>query len=638
MNLNHNKVYDIHDYIIADKELTEQGLPSGYTTGLINLDKLFRLDKGRVAVVTGVPSYGKSTFVNFLCARYNIKHGFKTLFYSAETTLKQHIYTCRQIFQNNNPDFKFYIAHNFVLYNVDESYNIDTLTEESANQYAQNPFDVMVIDSYSTLEYSRPNNMSETEYISYVMDKLVRFARTYNIIVILVAHTRKMDIDKVNGGYEEPTPYDISGSAHFFNKADFCLTVHRVWENGMPTNLTKITANKVKTANYGAIGTAYLGFDPDFASYCDVDLSQPKQAYANEFDLITNAYQAGVDPINVIYGNGQIPSSPKIEIKPLNFTYTIESPKRLDYLETELNYFPNIADTTPQTIKFKDLITLQNKEDIKEKIEAVRKETDKKKQSELKAKLLPCVAFNARFGGTRAKDNISEYTNLLYVDIDYKDNTQIMPKVPDILKRIDNVLFYQRSAGGKGYMAIMPTDNIKDASDFLSVWRAAEAEFRNMGIIIDTATKDASRVTFVSHDTDYYINPNAIPFRERYKEVPAKESPKPNKPKYHTSYTAHPTTDNETLIKQYINEVNVRHLDMCSDYEAYRNVGIACLQEFGYDKAKEYFPQLCQYNSTYDYDTTLSDLAKWHTYEGNYTCNFGTLKHYFDKAITPTTN
>ena len=374
-----------------------------------------------------------------------------------------------------------------------------------------------------------------------------------------------------------------------------------------------------------------------------MDLSQPKQAYANEFDLITNAYQAGVDPINVIYGNGQIPLSPKIEIPPLNFTYTIEEAKQPDYMETPINYFDNIANTTPQTIKFKDLITLQANEETKEKIEAVRKETDKRKQSELKAKLLPCVAFNARFGGTRAKDNISEYTNLLYVDIDYKDNTQIMPKVPDILKRIDNVLFYQRSAGGKGYMAIMPTDNIKDASDFLSVWRAAEAEFRNMGIIIDTATKDASRVTFISSDTDYYINLNAIPFKERYKETP-KESSKPSqsqradKPKYQTTYTTHPTTDNEALLKQYINEVNGRHLDMCSDYEAYRNVGIAILNEFGYDKAKEYFPQLCQYNSTYDYDTTLSDLAKWHTYEGNYTCNFGTLKHYFDKAITPTTN
>lgn len=643
MNLNYNKIYDIYDYINAYKELTEQGLPSGYTTGLNNLDKLIRLDKGRVAVVTGVPSYGKSTFVNFLCARLNIIHGFRTLFYSAETNLMQHADTFYKIFQKQQDNnFVRYIAENFMLYDVDDSYNIDTLVSESGNIYTTNPYDIMVVDSYTTLSYSRPANMNETEYISYVMDKLVRFARTYNILVILIAHPRKMEKDNINGGYEEPSPYDINGSANFFNKADFCLTVHRVWENGKPTNLTKVTASKVKTANYGQIGTAYLGFDENFRSYCDVDLSQPKQAHTNEFDLISNAYQAGIDPINVVFGNERT-TSPKVEIKPLNFTYTISDNASPNYMETELNYFPNIADTTPQTIKFKDLLQMQTNEETKGKVERIRKIEDKKEQSELKAKLLPCVAFNARFGGTRNKGNISEYTNLIYIDIDYKDNVNIMPKVPDILKRIDNILLYQRSAGGKGYMAVMPTDTITDTSDFLSLWRAAEKEFRKLGITIDTATKDASRVTFISHDTDYYINPNATPFKERYKETP-EESPKPSqradKPQYHTAYTHTPTTaiSNEALLKQYINEVNARHLDLCPDYESYRNVGVAILKEFGYDKAKEYFPQLCEYNDTYDYDTTLADLDKWHTYEGNYTCNFGTIKHHFDQAMTTTKN
>ena len=59
---------------------------------------------------------------------------------------------------------------------------------------------------------------------------------------------------------------------------------------------------------------------------------------------------------------------------------------------------------------------------------------------------------------------------------------------------------------------------------------------------------------------------------------------------------------------------------------------------FSNNKAKEYFPQLCEYNDTYGYDTTLADLDKWHTYEGNYTCNFGTIKHYFDQAMTTTKN
>ena len=88
MNLNQDDFYTGQELVNIYRNILEHGLPNGYTTGLNNLDKLFRLDKGRVAVVTGVPSYGKSTFVNFLCARYNIEHGLKTVIYTPETSGK----------------------------------------------------------------------------------------------------------------------------------------------------------------------------------------------------------------------------------------------------------------------------------------------------------------------------------------------------------------------------------------------------------------------------------------------------------------------------------------------------------------------------------------------------------------------
>ena len=78
---------------------------------------------------------------------------------------------------------------------------------------------------------------------------IFHFARTYNIIVILVAHTRKMDIDKVNGGYEEPTPYDISGSAHFFNKADSGIALWR--DRKKKTNIVQVHVQKIKNKYIG---------------------------------------------------------------------------------------------------------------------------------------------------------------------------------------------------------------------------------------------------------------------------------------------------------------------------------------------------------------------------------------------------
>ena len=43
-------------------DLTKTGLPQGLYTGVHNLDNIFRLDKGRVVTITGVPNYGKSEF------------------------------------------------------------------------------------------------------------------------------------------------------------------------------------------------------------------------------------------------------------------------------------------------------------------------------------------------------------------------------------------------------------------------------------------------------------------------------------------------------------------------------------------------------------------------------------------------
>ena len=628
MNFNNNKIYTASDYINAYAKLKENKLPFGYTTGIKGLDKLCRLDKGRLTIVTGVPSSGKSTFVNYLCAAYNIKHGFKTLFYSAETNLTLHLNTFYKIFQKQDDErFVQYIAENFILFNENQSFNTDALLEAAEKQYENTPFDVFVIDNYATLSYSRPNNMTETEYISCVLDKLTRFARKCNVVVILIAHPRKMS-KAMEGGYEEPTPYDICGSANFFNKADFCLTVHRIWENKRPVNVTKIIANKVKTSNYGAVGSVYLGFSADTESYGDI-------------------YYAPDDKEFVCKGENYT-----VEIPPLNFEYTVASDKQPQFFETKLNCFKSISDTTPHSISFKDLKKLQDK--YADMVKEIRQEEDEDKQKQLKSELLPCIAFNVRFNGNRCKDNINEYTNLLYIDIDYKDNEpHIMESLPQTLSRIDNILFFQRSARGKGYMAVMPTDKVKDEQDFLAVWKAAEADFRKLGIVIDNNTKDASRVTFISYDEHSYINQYAIPYTRRYTDTKEMKSAKEDKQRTAmttktgntvssinkdnteavTDSNTSSTANNEQTLKAYIDFVNQNKVDFCKDYKDYFDVGIACLKEFGLNKTKEYFPQLCQYSPKYDYETTLADIDKWYAaYDGEYKCNFATVAYHFQQC------
>ena len=608
MNFNENKIYSASDYINAYAKLKENKLPFGYTTGIKGLDKLCRLDKGRLTVVTGVPSSGKSTFVNYLCAAYNIKHRFKTLFYSAETNLMLHLNTFYKIFQKQGDErFIQYIADNFMLFNENQSTNTDALLKAAEEQYENTQFDVFVIDNYATLSYSRPNNMTETEYVSCVLDKLTRFARKCDVMVILIVHPRKMS-DDMEGGYAEPKAYDICGSAHFFNKSDFCLTVHRIWEDKKPTNVAKITAHKVKTSNYGMAGSIYLGFSPDHESYSDINYAPDDKEFINKGENYT------------------------VKIPPLNFEYTVAADKQPQYFETKLNCFKNISDTTPHSISFKDLQKLQDK--YADCVKQIRTEENEDRQKQMKSELLPCIAFNVRFNGNRCKDNICEYTNLLYIDIDYKDNKpHIMESLHQTLSKIDNILFFQRSARGKGYMAVMPTDNIKDERDFLAVWKAAEADFKKLGIVIDSNTKDASRVTFISYDEKCYINEYAIPYTNRCDAKEMKSARQEDKQRTAMSSQTGSTADNEQTVKAYIDFVNQNKVDFCKDYKDYFDVGIACLKEFGLDKTKEYFPQLCQYSPKYDYETTLADIDKWYAaYDGEYKCNFATVAYHFQQC------
>lgn len=65
--------------------------------------------------------------------------------------------------------------------------------------------------------------MTETEYVSQMLTKIKRFAQHYDVHVWFVAHPRQLRDWKG----EPPNLYDISGSAHFINKADNGIVIHR---------------------------------------------------------------------------------------------------------------------------------------------------------------------------------------------------------------------------------------------------------------------------------------------------------------------------------------------------------------------------------------------------------------------------
>ncbi|KAK8967096.1 hypothetical protein KSP40_PGU009258 [Platanthera guangdongensis] len=90
----------------------------------------------------------------------------------------------------------------------------------------------LVIDSYNELDHKRFIHRTETEYVSHMLTLIKRFAQHHSCHVWFVAHPRQL----VNWSGDPPNLYDISGSAHFINKCDNGLVIHRN-VNGPPNSV-----------------------------------------------------------------------------------------------------------------------------------------------------------------------------------------------------------------------------------------------------------------------------------------------------------------------------------------------------------------------------------------------------------------
>ena len=77
--------------------------------------------------------------------------------------------------------------------------------------------------------------------------------------VWLVAHPTKVK-PKDDGTYPIPNPYDISGSAHWRNKADCCLSIWR--DAGAVQNQVEVHVQKIRFREVGQVGMVTLTWDP----------------------------------------------------------------------------------------------------------------------------------------------------------------------------------------------------------------------------------------------------------------------------------------------------------------------------------------------------------------------------------------
>ena len=257
--------YDIESEVA---DFVQNGFKPGYQVGLSNFDKIFSTYTKQFITVTGVPSSGKSDFVDQMVVGYNQLYNWKTAFASPENhPTYLHAHKLMRKVWNGMPrssdigkerwqQVAEHVNDNFFFIDMDK-YDLDSVLRKGAELVKRKGIKCLVIDPYNKV---RDINAVSDDVNRYTMDYLMKietFAKKYDALVFIVAHPTKMMKDK-NGKIEEPTMYNIKGGGEWYDASYHGLLVHRDYDAGT----TKVKVLKVKFQNLGENGAeAYFTWD-----------------------------------------------------------------------------------------------------------------------------------------------------------------------------------------------------------------------------------------------------------------------------------------------------------------------------------------------------------------------------------------
>jgi len=247
-------LYDIEDEL---KDFVKNGFKPGYQVGLENFDKIFSTYTSQFITVTGIPSSGKSDFVDQMVVGYNNNYGWKTAFASPEnqpTYLHAHK-LMRKVWQdmprpsdiggeswNRVAD---HVNDNFFFIDMDR-YTLEAVLKKGAELVKRKGIKCLVIDPFNKIRDINCKTEDVNRYTMEYLTKIETFAKKYDVLVFVVAHPTKMYRDK-DGKIEEPTMYSIKGGGEWYDASYHGILVHRDYE----AKTVKAKVLKVKFQNLG---------------------------------------------------------------------------------------------------------------------------------------------------------------------------------------------------------------------------------------------------------------------------------------------------------------------------------------------------------------------------------------------------
>ena len=250
-------------------DFVKNGFKAGYQIGLSNFDQIFSTYTGQFITVTGIPSSGKSDFVDQMVVGYNKNYAWKTAFASPENApnylhahkLMRKVWgdmpTKDDIGSDKWKEVANHVNDNFFFIDM-EKYTLESVLRKGAELVKRKGIKCLVIDPFNKVRDRNASSLDVNIYTMEYLTKIETFAKKYDVLVFIVAHPTKM-YKTSDGKIEEPNMYNIKGGGEWYDASYHGLLVHRDYE----LKNTKVKVLKVKFQNLGENGAeAFFTWEP----------------------------------------------------------------------------------------------------------------------------------------------------------------------------------------------------------------------------------------------------------------------------------------------------------------------------------------------------------------------------------------
>ena len=262
---------DVEDEL---RDFVKNGFKPGYQIGIENFDKIFSTYTGQFITVTGIPSSGKSDFVDQMVVGYNNNYGWKTAYASPENQpvylhahklMRKHWQDMPRVGDIGGDKWQQVTDHvndNYFFIDMDK-YSLESVLRKGAELVKRKGIKCLVLDPFNKIRDVDAKSDDVNRYTMDYLAKIEAFCKKYDVLTFIVAHPTKMYKGQ-DGKIEEPTMYNIKGGGEWYDASYHGLLVHRDYE----AKTTKVKVLKVKFQNLGENGAeSYFTWEPRSGSF-----------------------------------------------------------------------------------------------------------------------------------------------------------------------------------------------------------------------------------------------------------------------------------------------------------------------------------------------------------------------------------